>query len=183
VGGTSDPRSDADLIRDIREGDASAFDSLYFRWRDWVVALAYRFTLNHDDSLDVLQETFTYLVRKGEALELTASMKTFLYPVVRNLSLEIRRKRRRMTHDDAAIEAVPVPPSLSPSRESSELAQVLSQLPAAHREVLLMRFVDGLKIEEIAQALSIPPGTVKSRLHNGLEMLRSDPRTREYFDQ
>ena len=54
-------------------------------------------------------------------------------------------------------------------------------IPAMHREVLLMRFVDDLKLEEIAKALSIPLGTVKSRLHNGISLLREDPRSRRYF--
>jgi RNA polymerase sigma-70 factor (ECF subfamily) len=177
-----DPRSDPDLVREIRAGDESAFDALYFRWRDWVLSLAYRFTLNRDDSLDVLQETFEYLVRKGTSLQLTASMKTFLYPVVRNLSLEIRRKRGRVQKDDDAIAAVPAPPQFAQSHELSDLALVLSRLPEVHREVLLMRFVDDLKIDEIADALSIPPGTVKSRLHNGLQMLRNDRLARRYFE-
>ena len=182
MGGTSDPRSDQNLVRDIRAGDETAFDALYFRWRDWVVSLAYRFTLNHDDSLDVLQETFAYLVRKGSSLQLTASMKTFLYPVVRHLSLEIIRKRRRISESKDLIDELPAPPPLAPSRNLSDLAQVLSNLPSTHREVLLLRFVDDLKIDEIARALSIPPGTVKSRLHNGLQMLRNDPLARRYFE-
>ena len=70
----------------------------------------------------------------------------------------------------------------APAPELSDLAAVLSRLPEAHREVLLMRFVDDLKIHEIAEALSIPSGTVKSRLHNGLQMLRDDPLARRYFE-
>ncbi len=50
------------------------------------------------------------------------------------------------------------------------------------REVVLMRFVDDLSLQEIAAALAIPTGTVKSRLHNALATLRDDPRTRRYFE-
>ena len=64
-----------------------------------------------------------------------------------------------------------------------ELAAVLSTLPIPQREVVLMRFVDDLSLEEIAAVLAIPLGTVKSRLHNALETLRHDPRTRAYFGQ
>ena len=56
-------------------------------------------------------------------------------------------------------------------------------LPAAQREVLIMRFVDGLSLADIAAALSIPQGTVKSRLHHAIKTLRDDPRTRSYFEQ
>ena len=55
-------------------------------------------------------------------------------------------------------------------------------LPETHREVVLMRFVDGLSLDEIATALDIPLGTVKSRLHNALNALRADPRVRKYFE-
>ncbi|HEY7088255.1 MAG TPA: RNA polymerase sigma factor [Tepidisphaeraceae bacterium] len=180
MGGKDDPRSDQQLAADLRGGDSTAFDALYWRYRDWVVGLAYRFTQHHDDSLDVLQEAFAYLARKSPTFELTASMKTFLYPVVRNLSLEIRRKRGRVIGDAAALDLLPAP--LEAGDPRADLVQALSSLPPTHREVLLMRFVDGLKLEEIAGAMGVPLGTIKSRLHNALESLRSDPRTRRYFD-
>jgi RNA polymerase sigma-70 factor (ECF subfamily) len=182
VGGTDDPRNDQQLVHDACAGDGTAFDALYYRYRDWVVTLAYRFTHNHDDALDVLQETFSYVLRKFPHLQLTASMKTFLYPAVRNLSIEIRRKRRRSSGGEEALAFLP-DPSAATKPALEDLAAVLSALDAAHREVLLMRFVDGLKLEEIAAALSIPLGTVKSRMHNALQQLRADPDTRRYFDE
>jgi RNA polymerase sigma-70 factor (ECF subfamily) len=175
-----DPRSDEQLIRDIDSGDATAFDSLYWRYRDWVVRLAHRFTGNSDDALDVLQETFSYLLRKFPGFKLTASMKTFLYPAVRNLSLELRRKQQRAVQDEAALDLLPA--RLPEGDPRADLSALLASLPPTHREVLLMRFVDGLTLEEIAQAMQIPLGTVKSRLHNALDQLRSDPRTRRYFE-
>lgn len=175
----TDPRTDQQLVADYSAGDATAFDALYFRYRDWVVQLAYRFTLNEEDSLDVLQETFAYVARKFPAFKLTAAMKTFLYPVVRNLSIEIRRKKRRAVQKEEAFEALPAPPARADDR--ADLASVLSNLPGTHREVLLLRFVDDLKLEEIAVALNIPLGTVKSRLHNALEQLRGDARVARYF--
>lgn len=173
-----DPRPDEQLISDISSGDSAAFDALYYRYRDWVVSLAYRFTLHHDDALDVLQETFAYLCGKLPHLRLTASMKTFLYPVVRNCSIEIRRKRKRAT-SDKPIEALPAP--IPPSDDRADLASALSNLPETHREVVMMRFVDDFSLDEISQALEIPLGTVKSRLHNAIAMLREDPRARRYF--
>ena len=62
-----------------------------------------------------------------------------------------------------------------------ELAAVLAILPEEQREVLLMRFVDDMSLQEIAVALDIPIGTVKSRLHNSLHTLRNDHRTQDYF--
>jgi RNA polymerase sigma-70 factor (ECF subfamily) len=174
-----DPRSDQQLIADISSGDSAAFDALYWRYRDWVVSLAYRFTSNHDDALDVFQETFAYLCGKFPRFKLTASMKTFLYPVVRNLSLEVRRKRNRVSHGGDSLDLLPAAPQVGDPR--ADLYSALANIPAMHREVLLMRFVDDLKLEEIAEALEIPLGTVKSRLHNGISLLREDPRARRYF--
>lgn len=182
VGGTSDPRNDEQLVRDACAGDRTAFDTLYYRHRDWVVSLAYRFTGHHDDALDVMQETFSYVLRRFPNLTLTASMRTFLYPAVRNLSIEIRRKRRRAAPGgEEVLEILPDRPTADTS--TGDLAAVLAQLDQAHREVLLMRFVDGLKLEEIAAALEIPLGTVKSRMHNALQQLRNDPKTQRYFDR
>jgi RNA polymerase sigma-70 factor (ECF subfamily) len=67
--------------------DARDFDALYHRYRDWVAALAMRFTRNHDDAMDVVQETFTYLFRKLPELKLRAQMKSFLYPAVKHVAL------------------------------------------------------------------------------------------------
>ena len=178
----SDPRTDQELITALNAGDTSSFDLLYYRYRDWCLRLAYRFTRDRDDALDVLQETFAYLSRKFPGFVLTASMTTFLYPVVKNSAIAIRRKRRRLvTGSDESIE-VPVIQSTEAEDPRHALAQVLARIPEPSREVLLMRFVDGLKLHEIASALGVPVGTVKSRLHNALEALRGDERTRRYFD-
>lgn len=83
-----DDRSDEALVAALNAGDTSAFDAVYYRYRDWVVRLAYRFTANNEDALDELQETFAYLFRKFPGFVLTARMTTFLYPVVKNLSLD-----------------------------------------------------------------------------------------------
>jgi RNA polymerase sigma-70 factor (ECF subfamily) len=177
-----DSRTDQQLVAAINDGDAGAFQSLYLRHRDWVARLAMRFTQNHDDAMDVVQETFSYLLRKFPGFQLTASLTTFLYPAVKHLALAARRKRIRATGGAEQLNDVLAPPEPgATSSPPSDLRAVLARLSDAHREVLLMRFVDGLALEEIAQALEVPLGTVKSRLHHALRELRDDPKTREYF--
>ncbi|MDB5171933.1 MAG: sigW 5 [Phycisphaerales bacterium] len=172
-------RSDEQLVAALNAGDSSAFDALYYRHRDWVVRLATRFTGSPDDALDVLQETFAYLFRKFPGFVLSAKMTTFLYPVVRNLSIAARKKRTRERGEEQIVDhAAPA----DPGNDRAELAVVLAGLPEAQREVLLMRFVDGMSLQEIADALSIPEGTVKSRMHNALGALKTDPRVRKYFE-
>ncbi len=178
-----DPRTDGELIDAARAGEVAAFEALYIRHRDWVVGLAYRFTGHRDDALDVLQDTFAYLLRKLPGLHLTARMTTFLYPVVKHCSATAGLKtRRHISNEGVAEEAADqAPPSDTTRRE--ELAAALASLPAEQRETLLMRYVDGMQLDEIAQALEIPLGTVKSRIHNALRTLRQDQRARRYFQR
>src|ERR1043165_286425 len=91
----SDARSDAALVAAINGGDPGAFETLYYRHRDWVVNLAFRFTGDRDLALDVLQETFLYLLRKFPGFILTCQLRRFLYPAVRHLAIAARRKAGR----------------------------------------------------------------------------------------
>jgi len=173
--------SDQELIELANKGYSEAFEKLYCRYRDWVYRLAWRFTGNRQDAQDALQETFTYLLGKFPGFELTSSMTTFLYPAVRHVSFTIRSKSSRFTSSEEVLDELAAVTSEESEHYRSELAAVLIVLPDEQREVLLMRFVDDMSLQEIAAALNIPVGTVKSRLHNALRVLRSDRRTREYF--
>src|ERR1700704_4752278 len=101
-----DERNDLELIAAINGGDAAAFDALYFRYRDWVAGLAHRFTGDSDSALDVLQDTFLYFLRKFPGFRLTANLKTFLYPAVRNLSIAARRKAERYQATQAQLDQI-----------------------------------------------------------------------------
>ncbi|SPE61869.1 RNA polymerase, sigma-24 subunit, ECF subfamily [Verrucomicrobia bacterium] len=177
-----DGRSDLQLIAAVNGGDAAAFEVLYLRHRDWVLTLACRFTGDSDAALDVLQETFLYFLKKFPGFRLTCHLKTFLYPAVRHLSIAARRKAARYQGSLADLEQIvqSAAPAQVPS-QTTDLVAALAALTEEHREVLLLRFVDGLNLAEIAQAVQIPLGTVKSRLHNALQTLREDARTHEFF--
>ena len=175
--------SDLELIAEINNGDSGAFETLYLRYRDWVVSLAQRFTGDSDAALDVMQETFLYFLKKFPGFRLTANLKTFLYPAVRNLSIAVRRKAQRYQATEAQLEKIENTASEETVVASSELAAVLAGLSEEHRETILLRFVDGLSLAEMAEAMEIPLGTVKSRLHIALQTLRNDKRTREFFDK
>jgi RNA polymerase sigma-70 factor (ECF subfamily) len=180
---SDDPRSDQDLIAAANAGDGSAFEALYNRYKDWVVSLAMRLTGDSDQALDVLQETFIYLLSKFPGFVLTSRLTTFLYPAVKNIAIHLRRKRDRLKIDAAdQLSALPAPAPAAAPAADADLVAVVAALPETHREVVLMRFVDGLSLEEIAHALAIPTGTVKSRLHNALAALRGDPRVRRFFE-
>lgn len=181
----SDPRDDLALIAAINAGDHEAFGLLYSRYRDWVVSLAHRLTGDASLALDVLQETFLYVLSKFPGMELRCRFKTFLYPVVRNLSLGVIKKSRRFQSSAEELEQLESTPAAETTRGEGreDLRHALANLSVAQRETLLLRFVDGLSLEEIAQAQGIPLGTVKSRLHKSLGILKQDPRCRELFHE
>ena len=172
-----DERSDEALVAAVNIGDAAAFDALYYRHRDWVVNLAYRLTGDRELALDVLQETFLYWAKKFPGFELKARVATFLYPAVRNLSIAARRKLARVQGDVEALDTLPAPEA----RRAEDLGILLQELDEEHREVLLLRFVDGLDLAEIASAMEIPLGTVKSRLHYALKTLRQSEVAKKFF--
>ena len=161
-----DERTDAELARAWRDGDASAFETLYARYHAWVTTLAFRFTKNREDALDVLQDTFAYLHRKRRDFELRSQMKTFLYPVVKHLAISRPQVARRQTPLDSRHDPE------APTPSTDEVTALLSGLSDVQQEAVLMRFVDGLDLQAIADALEVPLGTVKSRLHSALELLR-----------
>jgi RNA polymerase sigma-70 factor (ECF subfamily) len=136
---------------------------------------------DHDLALDVLQETFLYFLQKFPGFVLTCQLKTFLYPAVRNLSIAARRKAQRAQGDAPLAETLEALPSTVGSLDEVEGA--LNGLTAGHREVLLLRFVEGLTMAEIAESLEIPVGTVKSRIHTALATLRADERTKKFFER
>lgn len=177
--------TDEQLVAAINAGDAGAFEGLYFRHRDYVLRLARRFTGNDDDALDVMQETFAYLLRQVPGFELRARMTTYLWPVVRSLSVSARRRRGRvLAVDDAGLDAVEgaKPPAASDGGAVGDIGEALIGLSHEHRQVVLMRFVDDLDLAEIALLLEVPLGTVKSRLHTAIAKLRDSPTCRAYFE-
>ncbi|HLU49311.1 MAG TPA: sigma-70 family RNA polymerase sigma factor, partial [Planctomycetota bacterium] len=179
-----DSRPDGDLVDAVNGGDLGAFETLYSRYRDWVVSLAWRFTRNHDDALDVLQETFAYFLRKFPGFRLEARLTTFFYPVVRHLSYAACDRRRRFSAEGADLAKEKASSDPPPGEETprAELEELLDGLSDAHREVIVLRFIDDLSLEEIAVAQGVPLGTVKSRLHHAVAALRENPRLRRFFE-
>lgn len=179
-----DPRTDHELVAALNAGEVAAFDCLYHRHRDWAAALANRFTRDRDTALDVLQETFLYVARKFPGFTLSCQFRSFLYPVVKNLAISAVRKSGRLTSLDALLESDGLPePAAEPPATTPDtgFATVLSGLSSDHCEVLRLRFVEGFDLREIAEALEIPVGTVKSRLHHAVNQLRQSPRARKFF--
>ena len=180
---TGDKRTDAELVGvcncGTRDEAIKAFETLYRRHKDFVLRVAIRYVRDTDLAMDVLQETFSYLLKKfpppGPGLELSAKLTTFLYPVAKNSAITTARKAER--YPSSGID----PDSLVADVQSTDtdIEILLDDLPAERREVVMLRFVDDMPLQDIAAALDIPLGTVKSRLHLAIRQLRKNPAARK----
>jgi|TARA_Y100000310_G_scaffold245344_1_gene250316 RNA polymerase sigma-70 factor (ECF subfamily) len=184
---TQDGRSDKELVEACNVGDANeaaaAFDILYHRHKDYVIRVASRFVRDSDAALDVLQESFIYLLRRfppsGQGITLSAQLTTLLYPVAKNLAISHLRKSSRF--DDAEGTDPDALPGPTVEFADDAIWKELGILSNDHREIVLLRYVDDMSLQDIAAALNIPLGTVKSRLHLALKHLRNSPYVKEKF--
>lgn len=192
---TPDP-PDADLLARAARGEESAFHALYLRHRDFVLRVARRHAPGDAAALDAAQEVFAHLLRKLPTLRLSGRLTTYLYPVARSCAIDQRRRAAR--HDRLARRAAEQAPGMASGMAAlraaapdatytgdtaASLRAALDALPEAHREIVLLRIVEGLSVEEVAAAIGIPPGTVKSRLHHALAALRANPEIADLWGQ
>ena len=172
-----------DLLRRCREGDQAAWRDLVSEHGRRVFNLAYRFVGRVDEAEDVTQEVFVKVYRSLDRFrESDGSFGAWLMTVARNHAIDRYRRHRddrlRLFDDAAALDALPSRDE-GPLRvlEREERVQLvhrgLRALPAALRETLILCDLEGLSHDEAAATLSIPMGTVKSRLNRGrLELAR-----------
>jgi RNA polymerase sigma-70 factor, ECF subfamily len=176
-------KTDGELIELINGGDDGAYEVLYYRYRDWVYNLAWRFTGSESEALDVLQETFMYLLKKFPGFVLTAKMTTFLFPVVKNFSITAGKKRRRLKYvaNNSAFENQEATQEDPVGTQREELRAAIDVLPENQRQVVLLRYVDGLSMDEIAGVMKVKVSTAKSWIYKGLKKLKADSKVRRYF--
>ena len=139
--------------------------------------VAYRLTGNDDDAYDLVQEALLR-VRKGLETYQPGSMEAWLSRIVTNVFLdEVRRRRRRPveTLPEDPERLLPVTPGADEAtdRLPEDVQAALRRLPEDFRTAVVLCDVVGLSYEEIAEALSVPVGTVRSRIHRGRRLLRA----------
>lgn len=159
------------LIAQFCAGEADAFTRLYERYRDRVYRWALDELWDRDDAADALQEVFVYLHRLAPRYEARGRLGALLFRVTRNVARSILRKRRTTRKIRDGWSPLPGPAEELPVDE--RIQRAVDGLPEILRDVVRLRARDGLSLEEIAEALEVPLGTVKSRLHAALQKLRA----------
>ncbi len=179
---------DAELISRLRSGDAAAFESMVRMYGPRMLAVARRFMRDEDDAADALQDAFLSAFRSIDRFAGESQLATWLHRIVVNACL-MRLRRRKVSEvsidsllpqfqeDGHQIRSSTEWPSSSAALERYEtrqlVRQLIDQLPDAYREVLLLRDIDEIETDEVAQLMGISEGAVKVRLHRARQSLRS----------
>jgi RNA polymerase sigma-70 factor (ECF subfamily) len=167
---------DQRLVRASLNGDTEAFGQLVRRYQDRLYPTLLRLTGSPDDALDLLQDAFIRAFQKLDRFRGQSSFFTWVYRIAVNLALSERRHRKCQPHCSAVSNleqfeersgADHRDPSLPLEQfeEEQRIQRALMQLPEDGRAIVVLRDLDGLSYEEIAEALRVPIGTVRSRLH------------------
>lgn len=160
-------------IRQCRLGNALAWEALVKHFQAQVYGFAYYYLRNRAEAQDATQDVFIKVFNSLNKLEQKeAAFPAWLLTIARNTCLDRLRKSRTRAHYEDAYEKTEVRHNLAAaSTESDEqeherrrlMYQVLAEFDAGHRDVVMLKDIQGLKLEEVAEILSLPVGTVKSR--------------------
>lgn len=173
--------SNEDLMEQFQAGYEQAFNELVGRFQDRLHNFLYRYTHDHQDCEDLVQETFLRVYRSRHSYERIAKFSTWMYTIALNLAKSLYKKKQRMTtvtiHKDESdpedrplkLEDTNILPddSLHEKMCMDHLEKALKELNDDFREVVVLRDIQQLAYDEIAEITDLPMGTVKSRINRG----------------
>lgn len=173
---------DLSLVRRCQAGDDQAFRALVLRYQRKVFSVAFALVKDREEAMDIAQDAFLRVHRRLGDFKGDSSFYTWLYRITRNLAIDRLRTRRgkeQELDETAGWELDRAEPGFvserlgtNPQRGvlrkelAEQMARALGQLPEKHREILVLREVEGMSYEELAVTLEIPKGTVMSRLYH-----------------
>jgi RNA polymerase sigma-70 factor, ECF subfamily len=176
--------TDEELVARSMDGDADSFNQLVLRWERPIYALAYRVIGRDEDARDVAQETFLRAFRALPGFKGQAKFSSWLYRITLNLCRDwIRRERRQpVAQAPEGVDLIELASEQSPTESIEDLvarqeisqavARAMADLPEDQRTAIILKEYHGLTFQEIADMLDCPLSTVKTRLYQGLSVLR-----------
>jgi RNA polymerase sigma-70 factor (ECF subfamily) len=173
------PNPDSQLILGLQNGNLEALGTLYDRHRGLVFRTALAITGDAEAAADLLQEVFLRLHRFASHFDVDRPLEPWLYRMTTNLSYTWVKRHNRLLRplEDVADWIIgsrrDIPAVRSEINEAwRQVQQAMSSLPLSHRGVVVLYYIDDLSIQEVAEILDIPVGTVKSRLHYSRQALK-----------
>jgi len=158
----------------FEEGEISNFEDIVRRYEKMVYGIVYRFLNNHQDAEDITQETFLIVYRKLKSLRKASSLTNWIYTITLNLVREnLRKKYRIKTLNNLNENLIFYNDGSNLSEEIKEkIKMAIEKLPEKQKEVINLKFIEGLKIKEISKIMECKEGTVKTHIFRGLRTLR-----------
>ncbi len=170
---------DGELVARIRAGDLDAFETLYRRYKDELFRTALAISRDRGAAEELLQDCFLRAYDHMDRVDGYASLRPWLHRIIVNLSYNwATKKRLRLVSVEDVFDRLMMVPRASPERafEREELLQAVDEalrcLSMPQRAVVVLFYLQGFSLAEIAYVLDCPVGTVKSRLHNARKALR-----------
>jgi RNA polymerase sigma-70 factor, ECF subfamily len=176
--------SDEELVARSMGGDLDSFNQLVLRWERPIYALAYRVIGREEDARDVAQETFLRAFRALSGFKGQAKFSSWLYRITLNLCRDWIRKERRTPVSQApeGIDIIELAGEGTPAETIEQLvgrkelgravSKAMAMLPEEQRTAIILKEYHGLTFQEIADMLDCPLSTVKTRLYQGLSVVR-----------
>ncbi len=184
------------MIRDMKNGDETAFESLVYSYERKIYTMAYRSCLNEQDALDITQEVFLRVYRSIGTFKEESSFSTWIYRIANNVCIDHARRASRHhtvslyqeTEDGEReidiVDDAPTPEELQYKKEEhAEIERAIAELSLEHREIVMLRDILGLSYDEIAEVLQLNVGTVKSRIARARANLVENLRKGNFFDE
>ncbi len=188
----SSTKGDHDLVQRVQAGDSKAFRELFDKYHRRAFAVAMGVVKNEDDALDAVQEAFVKVHKNIHKFQGSSSFYTWLYRIVMNVSIDhVRRTSRRKNldfderalHEESEVAGdgalVPHVTNANPGKAAlrrelgGAIQAALQELPEHHRAAIVLREIEGMSYEEMAEALGVPKGTVMSRLFHARKKMQA----------
>jgi RNA polymerase sigma-70 factor (ECF subfamily) len=171
--------TDGRLVARVRDGDLEALGELYGKYKTQIYRTALAITRDERAAEDILQEAFLRVHAYADSIDGTVPLGPWLYRVTVNLAYSWTSRVKRWIHslqgtlDGWSSSPHWLPEAVAEEQEQREiLQQAIDALPASQRVVVILYYLEGLSLKEIAYVTNVPEGTVKSRLHYARERLR-----------
>jgi RNA polymerase sigma-70 factor (ECF subfamily) len=164
------------LVLRCKRGEGRAFEELIRQYEKRLFYFLRRLVATEEDAWDALQQTWLRVFRGIRTLESPDRLPVWLYRVARCAALDHRRQRDRRTiplDDQAELSELAAETDPGDFEAREHLHAALSRISLSHREVLTLHFLESFSVEQLAEILAIPPGTVKSRLFHARRALRT----------
>ena len=170
------------IARGLRRRDPDLLDRLIEQYQHRLLRYLFYLSGNRELAEDLFQETWIRVLERGHQYNGRHEFSTWLYAIARNLTIDYLRKKRHvsldgLTEDEhhASLEPADTRPSawelIAQHEQAERIHAAMVGIPAEYREAIVLRFQEGLALEEIAVVTGAPLGTVKSRLYRGLNLL------------